>query len=171
MRPAQGFDEFSGDSLDGVAARNAAPFAGFKVILYCAGGKAGKLDNGIGQPRMQPAVRRRDRDAAENVMAAAREQFQALLRFFFCFGFGKNTPATGDDCVSSEDKTIFMSGGDSAGFFLREAQRVIARKFTLAWRFVDIGGNNLVGRNPELGQKIFSVRRCRGEDKFISHGR
>jgi hypothetical protein len=59
-----------------------------------------------------------------------------------------------------------MKGGDGGGFFGGEPLGVGARRFGFARAFVEIGGHDFIGREPETREQGDAARAGRGEDEW-----
>ena len=78
---------------------------------------------------------------------------------------GQDPPADRDDRVGGKHERVGMRGGDRQRLLPRQAQRMVARQLALGHAFVDIGGNDRVGRDADAREQVEAARARRGEDQ------
>lgn len=74
---------------------------------------------------------------------------------------GEDSAAGSDDGVCGDDKSVPL---DACQLFPRKAQRMIARRLVGAGGFVDIRGDDLVGLDADLLQKLKPSSAGRSQD-------
>jgi len=118
-------------------------------------------------PRPRSPIGRRNSYPCINPMTPARQQGQATLRLITVLCLGENTAATGDHGVGCEHETVWLAKPrrHRIAFSGRQAKRMVARAFGIAWSFVDIRFFDARRLYPELTQQVKSSWRGRREDQ------
>jgi hypothetical protein len=111
----------------------------------------------------QPLVRACQRNAAVDTMAAPGQQLKAKSRSSRLRGFRQDAAAASDDCVGGQNISVGMPRHHGPRLFLREAHRMSRRQLTGPRHFVDIGGIDPVGLQPDLPKQSEPARRSGGE--------
>ena len=98
-------------------------------------------------------------------MIAAGEESEEPPGFGFVSGLFQKAAAHGDDGVGGEDEGVGLAPGDGFGLGAREALGETGRRLAFQGRFIDVGGDDAVGRDPDLRQQFDAARTGRGQHK------
>ncbi len=98
-------------------------------------------------------------------MAAARQQVQHAAGGPFVLGLAEDSPAQRHDRVGGDDEGVRRSDARSPGLGHGQTHGELARRLVLEGRFVDIGGNHLIGFDPHLTQQIETPGTGAGQDQ------
>ncbi len=79
-------------------------------------------------------------------------------------GFAEETPTERDDGVGGENHVVGI-GGDDLGLGPGEAEGTDPRQLAPCGCLVDLGGNNDVGDDADLSEKLAAARAGRAEDQ------
>jgi hypothetical protein len=163
-------------ALDSVTAGLAAPFPGREISLEILARQPLEPD-----PRLDEALAPRilacdQANSGEHPMRPPRQQAQAGGGLVHKLGLGQDAPADRDHGVGGEHQRVravlaqarHLGGG--LGLLARQARGQAARRFALMGRLVDIGGDHLVGRDPDLIEELQASRRGGGQDQSGPRG-
>jgi hypothetical protein len=79
----------------------------------------------------------------------------------------QDAPAAGDDGVGAEHKGVGVTARDAPRLLLGEPEGMPRRQLVRQRRLVDGGGIDQVRRERDLGQKVETARRGRGENEAL----
>ena len=100
-------------------------------------------------------------------MPAPRQLIETAPGLGLGFGLWQDQTAARDHRITGKDNRAFrqvkLTGCNR--LFMRHAARIISRQFAAMRGFVNIGGKNQVGNNPDLRQQVETTRRGRGENQ------
>jgi hypothetical protein len=105
------------------------------------------------------------RDPGDDAVAAAGEQREKAGGLAVVGRLAEHPAAERDHGVGGEDRRRVVGGVDRLGLGHGEAQRTDTRAFAANRAFVDLGGEDEVGNDPDLGEQRAPARAGRAEDQ------
>ena len=103
-----------------------------------------------------------DGDRGHHAVTAPRQQAQETRGLGFVRGLAQDAATRNDGGVGGQDHAR-LDRGHGGGLFGRHARDIGAGGFALAGRLVDIGGNDGVRGDADLGQQLDPARAGRSQ--------
>lgn len=105
-----------------------------------------------------------------NTVPPTGKDLKKFSGFVFGFRFAQNPPSDTDDGIRRQYPVIGPVRGDRLAFRQGKPFGERTRRFPVQRCFVYVGRNNLVGNDPDLGQKLDASRRRGGEHQPVRPG-
>jgi hypothetical protein len=100
-------------------------------------------------------------------MRASGHQAKAFRHGFRGLGLWKDTPPDADNRIAGQDVGwLFATLRASTSLLHRKPQRVLGGKLATTWSFINVGGFNAVGDDPDLSEKLAAARAGTGKDQW-----
>ena len=103
-------------------------------------------------------------------MAAAREQGHAVAQRGLILDLGQDPPTDRDHRISGQHQIVGKQRGDRGGLLASQPLGMDARQFAGGDAFIDFGGVDGIGHNPDPGQQVEPARARRRQDQAHQAG-